>query len=89
MQKTANFNDDCFIFRYQIQRNKIAASTEAVAESSEQVFSGLWDALRKIYQQQGVKGLFRGALTRIAFHTPATAITMASYDQFKVMFSKW
>jgi hypothetical protein len=33
--------------------------------------------------------LFRGALTRVAFHTPNVAIIMASYDQFKILLSKW
>jgi hypothetical protein len=56
--------------------------------SGEVVYTGLMDALGKLYAQGGVRYLFRGALTRVAFHTPNVAIIMASYDQFKILLSK-
>jgi hypothetical protein len=56
--------------------------------AGEVVYTGLIDALRKLYAQGGVRFLFRGAMTRVAFHTPNVAIIMASYDQFKILLSK-
>lgn len=88
--------------RYQIQRNPSSGSSSAgttvsgntvaaaaAPPAGEVRFHGLFDALGKIYRAQGLQGLFRGALTRVAYHTPSTALTLASYDQLKILLTKW
>ena len=44
---------------------------------------GLYDMLKKVYVQDGMRGLFRGAGARVLFHTPSTAITMAIFEECK------
>lgn len=39
----------------------------------------------KVYQAEGIRGLYRGATARVLFHAPSTAITMATYEVCK----KW
>eukprot|EP01032_Pedospumella_encystans_P010434 gene10434-12194_t len=77
--------------RFQVQRSVPTAGTTTSAPSAatkETTYTGLFDVLSKLYAQNGVRGLFRGALLRVLFFTPSTALTMASYDQFKVLLSK-
>ena len=47
-------------------------------------YSGMLDGLMKIVRQDGIPGLFRGATARMAFHGPAMAITIASFETLKV-----
>ena len=47
-------------------------------------YSGMLDGLVKIARQDGVLGWFRGATARMAFHGPAMAITIASFETLKV-----
>lgn len=42
--------------------------------------------MKKVYLQDGLRGLFRGAGARVLFHTPSTAITMALFEACK---KKW
>ena len=44
--------------------------------------------LAHVFRQEGVRGLYRGAFTRVLFHMPSTAITLACYDECKKLFSK-
>ncbi|CAM9150188.1 unnamed protein product, partial [Phaeothamnion confervicola] len=44
------------------------------------------DGLRKIYHAEGIRGLFRGSGARMAFHAPATAITMAIFEECRRFF---
>lgn len=50
--------------------------------------SGLRSMLRKVYRQEGWRGLFRGAGARVLFHTPSTAITMAVFEDCKRRWSE-
>ncbi|KAI8868011.1 mitochondrial carrier [Ramicandelaber brevisporus] len=45
--------------------------------------SGIFSALRIIYQQHGVAGFFKGFQPRIITHVPSVAITWAVYEYFK------
>ena len=47
---------------------------------------GVYDMMKKVYLQGGIRGLFRGAGARVLFHTPSTAITMALFEACK---KKW
>lgn len=65
-----------------------AIHTTTTTTAAEATYTGLFDVLSKLYVQNGLKGLFRGALLRVLFFTPSTALTMASYDHFKVLLSR-
>jgi hypothetical protein len=58
-------------------------SAGAATESTNTIYRGLFHATYDIYAKTGIKGLYRGALARVLFHTPATAITMAVYEECK------
>ncbi|RYH29833.1 solute carrier family 25 protein [archaeon] len=62
--------------RFQTQLNTLS-STHDVR------YRGLFHALYVLYGKFGVQGLFRGAMARVLFHTPSTAITMACYEEMK------
>jgi hypothetical protein len=91
---------DMIKLRLQIQRSVEAAaigqinspssssSTSSVSTSAASSIGGLWDGLSKVFQKDGIQGLFRGALARVLFHAPSTAITMASYEVCKTYFSQ-
>ena len=44
--------------------------------------------LKQIYQQDGLRGLFRGIVPRVAKIGPSCAIMISSYEMGKVFFSK-
>ncbi|KAI8636066.1 mitochondrial carrier domain-containing protein [Parasitella parasitica] len=44
--------------------------------------------LKQIYQQNGIKGLFRGITPRVAKIGPSCAIMISSYEMGKIFFSK-
>ena len=45
--------------------------------------NSLYKMLKKVYCEDGVRGLYRGAGARVLFHTPSTAITMAVFEECK------
>lgn len=72
-----------------MQRSTTTPSTStSIAGAAEDTYTGLVDVLVKLHSKYGVRGLFRGALTRVCFFTPSTAITMASYDQLKLLLTQ-
>ncbi|KAG5183809.1 mitochondrial carrier domain-containing protein [Tribonema minus] len=81
--------------RLQVQRGNLAACAACTApspassSSSAQTFLGFFDCLQRTYAQQGARGLFKGAGARVAFHTPAAAVTMMCYEQCKALFAPW
>jgi len=69
--------------RLQVQRGESYASKNNAASSSSSsvvAYRGVVDCLRTVYQEKGVKGLFRGAGARVCFYAPATTITMCCYE---------
>ncbi|GMH48983.1 hypothetical protein TL16_g00414 [Triparma laevis f. inornata] len=46
-------------------------------------YNGFFKALKYIHKTEGVKGLWRGGMVRVGFFTPATGITMGTFDFFK------
>lgn len=46
-------------------------------------YNNILDGLLKTYRAEGVRGLFRGTLSRVLFHTPSTALTMALFETCK------
>jgi Mitochondrial carrier protein len=69
---------DLVKFRLQIQRASLANSKESIFN-----YTGVLNGLRQIVGVEGVKGLFRGAGTRMAFHVPSTAISLTLFEQSK------
>ena len=57
-----------------------------INDSTSLQTNGVYDMMKKVYIQDGLKGLFRGAGARVLFHTPSTAITMALFEACK---KKW
>jgi Mitochondrial carrier protein len=64
--------------RLQVQRGEKAANSTSSTALVE--YRGVVDCLQRVYQQGGVKGLFRGAVARVYFFAPATTITMSCYE---------
>lgn len=67
--------------RLQIQRMPKTMSN--VASDDMTRYKNYSDVLRKVYQANGIRGLFRGASARVFFHTPSTAITMGLFEECK------
>jgi solute carrier family 25 phosphate transporter 23/24/25/41 len=47
------------------------------------LYSGTWDAFRKTYQKEGVKGFYRGMGITFLKSIPAQAITLITYEYLK------
>lgn len=43
--------------------------------------------LTYVHRKEGLRGLYRGALARVYFHAPHTAVTMVAYEEFKRLLS--
>jgi len=75
--------------RLQVQRGNQANSTSAVGGKTSQIlYTGALDCLRKIYNEEGVRALFRGAGARVIHFAPAVTITMTSYEVLKSYLAK-
>lgn len=48
--------------------------------------SGTWTIIRKIYKQNGIKGLFTGLIPRVIKVAPACAIMIATFEHGKRFF---
>ncbi|XP_076232390.1 mitochondrial glutathione transporter SLC25A40 isoform X2 [Calliopsis andreniformis] len=51
--------------------------------------SGTWTIIRKIYNQNGVKGLFTGLIPRVIKVAPACAIMIATFEHGKLFFQTY
>ena len=58
----------------------IKTRLQVVARSGDQVYTGITDAFVKILQQEGVSGLYKGALMRVARSSPQFGVTLVSYE---------
>jgi len=62
--------------RLQVERRQISSSSS----SSSSSFTSI---LKEVYLQSGIRGLYRGAVARVLFHTPNTCITMVCFEETK------
>ena len=66
---------------------KVRLQVEVTGRSTSNGSGGskrtLLSMLRHVYRHEGLRGLWRGSLARVLFHTPSTAITMALFERFK------
>jgi len=82
--------------RFQIQQSPLLTTTTAAelvlkTEAPAAVtvlYRGLFHAMWHIHHTLGWQGLFRGAWTRILFHTPNTALTMTLFEECKQLMMK-
>jgi hypothetical protein len=44
------------------------------------MYRGVFDCLQQAFQENGIRGLFRGAFARVLHFAPATTVTMTSYE---------
>lgn len=72
---------DLVKLRLQVQRGAAAAGE---AQELSFRYRGVWHGLRSIARHEGSRALFRGAGARVLFFAPATAVSMAAYEQLKV-----
>lgn len=73
--------------RLQIQRGKAAAASTGSKGEASVAYRGMFDCLQYAYREGGIKGLFRGALARVMHFTPATCITMTSYEKCRSFYA--
>jgi hypothetical protein len=76
--------------RLQVQRGNNANMVSSSSSSSQLhslQYKGMMDCLRHIYEEKGIRGLFRGAGARVAHFVPATTVTMTCYEEFRTFYS--
>jgi hypothetical protein len=73
--------------RLQIQRGQAArqvvdsaAGRASTSEQQQAAYTGVVDCLRRSFREGGVRGLFRGAGSRVLHFAPATTVTMTTYE---------
>ena len=72
----------------QVQRGKAAATTDkVVCRARPPQYQGMIHCLSLVYQNGGIRGLFRGAGARVLHFAPATTITMTCYEKCKTIYS--
>lgn len=71
--------------RLQVDRSKARDARMGAFQSSEYVtYKSFYDVIKKTFLNEGgMKGLYRGAFARVAFHVPNTAVTMALFERSK------
>jgi hypothetical protein len=79
--------------RLQVTRGHTASALLAVSSASKSpkgmvMYRGVVHCLQDAYATSGVRGLFRGAGARVLHFTPATTITMTSYETCRSFISK-
>mmetsp|Transcript_76389 Transcript_76389/g.181691 ORF Transcript_76389/g.181691 Transcript_76389/m.181691 type:complete len:314 (-) Transcript_76389:68-1009(-) len=50
--------------------------------------NGLLDAMRHVFRESGVRGLFRGATARVAFQVPSTCISFTCFEECRKLVQK-
>jgi Mitochondrial carrier protein len=77
--------------RLQVTRGQVAAkalSPHLATGDRPVVYRGVVHCLQDAYATSGIRGLFRGAGARVLHFTPATTITMTSYETCRTWVSK-
>lgn len=69
-------------------RMQVVRASQASNVESSFDYKNIFDGLYKIYRSEGVRGLFKGSLARILFHTPNTAIIMSLIEYIRPQLEK-
>lgn len=54
-----------------------------ITEKNGIAINGMMNAIRTVYDKQGIKGYFKGLQARVIFQMPATALSWSVYEFFK------
>ena len=63
--------------------------TRLMAQTSREYYAGVLDCARKIYIDEGLRGLYRGIGVSLCITTPSIAISFTAFDEFKRLFATW
>lgn len=61
--------------------------TRLITQTKRDYYNGIVDALRKIYRDEGVRGLYRGLSMSIISVVPSLALNFALYEEFSLFYS--
>ena len=70
----------------QSQPHTQQAQAQAQAQAQPRTTGAM---LAHVVRSEGPRGLFRGALARVLFHTPNTAITMVAFEEARRWLRRW
>eukprot|EP00922_Rhytidocystis_sp_ex-Travisia-forbesii_P061106 GHVS01090610.1.p1 GENE.GHVS01090610.1~~GHVS01090610.1.p1 ORF type:complete len:353 (+),score=23.94 GHVS01090610.1:147-1205(+) len=71
---------DVVKLRLQVQRGWAGSKA---SRRTEFLYEGFFQGLRKLFSEEGLRGAYRGSLIRSCYHTPATAITIATMERIR------
>jgi hypothetical protein len=74
--------------RLQVQRGSVAAAGNNGGKNQIIYYKNMWDCLTKVFTQDGLRGLFRGAGARVLHFAPATTITMTCYEKCRIFYTR-
>jgi len=74
--------------RMQVQRAEKASGNLASDAPGRYGYRNVFHGFQSILQNEGFLSLFKGAFSRILYHTPSTAITMSLFETSKVFVKK-
>eukprot|EP00941_MAST-03F_sp_MAST-3F-sp1_P000313 g313.t1 len=75
--------------RIQVQRSAMASSSSGGGGMQTPfLYRHMFDGISQIIAKEGFAALWKGALARVAFQAPATAISIASFEQFRMFYEK-
>lgn len=64
----------------------IKTRLQVIARTSQQSYTGIYDAILKIYSTEGFSAFFKGSLARVLRSSPQFGITLVSYEFLKTTF---
>jgi hypothetical protein len=68
---------DLVKLRMQLERGSLNTKN---LQKNERIYNNMWQSMKVVIKNEGFSGLYRGALARVIFHCPNTAITMALFE---------
>ena len=87
---------DLVKLRLQVQRQQLSLSNETnivsnvTASGNNYQYSNMYHGIKEIiHKEGGIRGLFRGAGARVAFHAPSTAISMTLFEQCRALVERY
>ena len=60
--------------------------SQVVARSGQTTYSGVLDATRKIYAEEGARAFWKGAVARVMRSSPQFGVTLVTYEILQRLF---